>query len=280
MDEDTFLDKVEEVLDLDLDIIEKKIQKTPIGEEPYDVNIGGVSIKQEWVDDLEVKDYYYLQSKTYILLRGIPYTTFSKQYLYHDKYYIEKPNCPILFDKQKGKKGVVLGYFNRLFYLHLPDFLATNVINNGIDTLVVKKGVILKFDHDKVTFYSHNTNVSTPYYLFTEDFTYTKNTDLLARIIGVFDTWKRGELNPTSLKFSRSAKRHFMFPYISLIVYKNTRSTLYPSIINTVSDTVIDSLNYEIVEILNEYKSHTLSKLNEMINTFNEHNEIINHDLL
>jgi hypothetical protein len=280
MEEGTFLDKVEEVLDLDLNIIEKNVHKTLVGEEPYGLEIGDISIKQEWIDNLKVKDYYYLQSKTYISIRSIPYTTFSKQYLYHDKHRVEVTNCPIVFDKEKRNRGITLGYINDTHYLHLPDFIATNAINNGIDTLVVKKGVILEFNHDKVMIYSHTSPVNTPYYLFTEYFPYTDNADLLARIIGVFDVWKRGELNSITPGYSRSAKRHFMFPFISLIVYRNTRSTLYPSFINTITDTVIDSLDHEIVKILNEYNAQTLTKLNEMINTFNKNNEIIDHSLL
>jgi len=272
------LDKVEDTLALDLDVLEKRIPKTPRCSIPYTTNIGEIGV-------IDKDGYYFLNTNTSILINGYHFTTFKRQLLYNGEKSKPMPNQPFTISCPTGE--IEIPFKNVINYLHLPDFVATYVINNGIPTKAVEPYTVLSFDENSVEIFYHNVRITTPYYLFYKDFSYTPKADLLAKIIGLFDAFKRGEL--TSI--TKSTMKHFIYPYVSLIVYKHTRSTVYPSFLSSSVNLVLEDLGDEIREVLEDYiekkerkeenekeekrESTTLEKILHLIDYFNHDPTII-----
>jgi len=281
------LDKIEEVLALDPDVLEKKLPKQHVCTTSFTTRIGEI----ETIND---NGYYFLKTNTAILLNGKPYTTFSKQKLYNNKANGKtepktKTSNNTPFTITCIDKEVQISYINTNGYLHLPDFLATYAVSQGIPTISVQPHTVLKFYHDThhndniklVDVYTHNVVVSPPYYLFKKKFYYTEQADLLSKIIGIFDSFKRGYLKPPmNEKKYKSALIYFLYPYVSLVFYKNTQTTAYPSFITSSINLVIESLHDEIKAILSPLIGLSdeviTTYLDELIMRFNSNPRILN----
>jgi len=264
------LNQVEKHLALDIEVLEKKIQKTPVCESSYIAQRGIITP----IDD---NNFYYLKSTTSIMINGYPFTTFTKQYLYNGTTRKKVPNSSFTVDC--SDKEVEVNYENVIHYLHLPDFIATYVIHKRIQTLAVQPYTILNFYDGVVKVYNHKVKVATPYYLFDGTFKYTPQADLLAKIIGLFDAFKRGELS----KINASSIKHFIYPFVSLIVYKKLHTTIYPSFINSSINLLLNDIGGEVNELLKGYqygkseekKRETYNEITNLIDAFNENNQII-----
>jgi len=273
------LDKVEDTLALDLDVLEKRIPKTPRCSIPYTTNIGEIGV-------MNIDGYYFLNTNTSILINGHPFTTFKRQLLYNGINSKPMANQPFTISCPKGE--IEIAFKNVINYLHLPDFVATYVIDNEKPTKAVEPYTVLGFSKESVEIFSHNVSITTPYYLFYEKFSYTPKADLLAKIIGLFDAFKRGELR----SITKTTMKHFIYPYVSLIVYKHTLSTVYPSFLSSSVNLILEELGDEIEEVLEDYierdekkereeenekkrEDTTLEKILHLIDYFNQDPTII-----
>jgi len=265
------LEKIERIANQSLNAIFREVEKRELCKLDYDI------ITEEVMDTENRKTiqitYFdhnapFLVSNSYITVNGMAYTTFESQTIYKDFRMFETIDNPPF---NVRKCNVQIGFINKYKYLHLPDFLATQTLTKGIPLTAVTPDVILKFGDNVVTVYSYNGKVYTPYYLFGNEFEYNENAELLAKIIGVFDAYKRGLLN----KIGNKTLWYFFYPYVSLVLYKNLRSTLYPSFMRALVYDVINTLHSEGEEILNGYRFNTIDKLENDINAFNESSTII-----
>jgi len=263
------LNKVEQIVSKNLNVIRREVNKVPIGNYSYSTNLGGIWVSEE-------DDYFYLSTSTltYIEIgdKDYPYTTFEKQTLYDNGE--ESPpikNDPITVN------GVTIGYSNVLGYLHLPDFLMTQLLIKGIDVKAVTKEVIVLFKEGVATVYKHYSDVVTPYYVFESDFNYNyEYADTLAQVIGVFDVYKRGLLNTEGLSEEEKKRRekralyYLFFPYVSLIVYKYLRSTLFPLHTYQLVTKVSQILTKDGKDVIGFYTDDTLTKLQGLADTLRQ----------
>ena len=249
------LKKVEEALDLDINVIIKEIKKTPLCNFRYNVSIGSIALRS-------FDDYQYLTTRSNIIIDTLPYTTSSNHLLYGKE--IETVSNKPLFITCNEKK-IKVGYINKDRYLHLPDFLASQVLYINGNVIAVRSKMIIDFFKGEAKVFGHSEEITTPYYLFKSTFNYTPLADTLAEIIGVFDTWKRGLFK----EVTNETLKYFLYPYVSLILYKNTKTTLYPSLIRPIVSVVIDKVKNEVMSIIEKYQDHTLRKLVEKIKEFN-----------
>ncbi len=254
------LEEIERIVRRNLNIIRRQIEKVYICTLSYRTHIGEIKIADEGV-------YHYLMTNTLTKIMvpfdnefiPVVFTTTQKQYLYAGDKRKMVTNPPIEVEC-KGKRRTV-GFINKLWYLHLPDFISTQLLSLKSTVLTVMPGHILNFNGDEVEVYGHTGTVVTPYYVFAEEFDYHyERAEKLAELIGVFDVYKRElitNINNRTLGF-------FFYPYISLILYRDLQSTLYPAYIDVVLKEVIDKLGHKAESILREYQNDTLEKLNRL----------------
>ena len=248
------LDDVENALDLDVNVITREIKKTKLCELNYSINIGKIGINY-------YKNHPYLFSKTSIFVNRKPFTTSSKHVLYGTQPLLVK-NSPLKI-KCNGKETKI-GFINQFFYLHLPDFVATQLLKIGGNVIAVESKHILDFFKNDLIISSHDYEIASPYYLLNYEFEYNKKANDLAEIIGVFDVYKRGLIN----QISQDSLKYFLYPYVSLVIYKVTHTTLYPSIIKTLVNHVLNKVRSKAIEVLEEYSEDTIDKLYNKIDKF------------
>jgi hypothetical protein len=256
------LEKVEKIVSRNLNIIRREIEKEFIAEYDYTANIGQITIN-------DVDGYLYLATSTLTYLQlgddDVPYTTFEYQNLYNGKKSIPIRNKAIRLN------NIIIGYENNLNYLHLPDFLTTQLLNKGVGVKAITKNVIINFEDGNAKVYKHHGDVFTPYYVFNESFEYNYETaDSLAQLIGIFDAYKRGLLftseddELTKMNKESRALFYLFFPYVSLIVYRDLGTTLFPHHTFELVSKVSRLLRSEGKGIINNYKENTLDKLESL----------------
>jgi hypothetical protein len=260
------LKKVERNIRTRLNVIIKHAEKVKLCDKPYDITIGEIGLSED----------NFLTTDTAILINGKPFTTFYGHRIYGRKRFIEpnkEPNPP--FYLECGGFKVKIGYVNAHDYLHLPDFLSAQLLyfNGGVTAVSYK--TILVFGDEGVDVYEHTSSVTTPYYLYNVKFDYTANADLLAKIIGIVDVYKRGLLT----KSDPSKYIYFLYPYVSLVLYKRLKTTLYPSYISMIVKEVFDKVKSDVESIVNEYASlgeeKVVDKILDDIKAFNSTDKII-----
>jgi hypothetical protein len=248
------LEEVEQSLDLDVNVIEREVKKEKLCVLKYLVDIGELDIAY-------YKEHPYLYTNTSILINKKPFTTTYSHLLYGENKLIVK-NKPLKVMCNNEERSI--GYINQFYYLHLPDFVASQVLYKGGNVIAVEHKFILDFFKGEVTVSKHYTEIPSPYYLLHYEFDYNDKADLLAEIIGVFDVYKRG-LMP---KLNKETLKYFLYPYVSLVLYKTTKTTLYPSIIKTIVSDVINKVQTNALKVLEKYRKDTLSKLEEAMDQF------------
>jgi len=254
------LEEIERIVRRNPNIIRRQIEKVYICTLSYHTHIGEIKIAEKG-------GYHYFMTNTLTKImvpsnnEFIPmaFTTTRKQHLYGEikrKLVINPP----LEVECNGKRRTV-GFINKLWYLHLPDFIATQLLSLKSTVLAVMPGHILNFNNGEVEVYGHTDTVVTPYYVFTEEFDYHYDrAEKLAELIGVFDVYKRGLIN----SINNRTLGFFFYPYISLILYRDLQSTLYPAYINVALKEVIDSLGHKAERVLSDYQTDTLEKLKRL----------------
>jgi hypothetical protein len=164
----------------------------------------------------------------------------------------------------------MLGFENIINYLHLPDYVMSQVLYQSGKVVVVEPKHILELENNKLTVFEHKVSITSPYYIFETPFDYYENANILAEIIGAFDVYKRGFIKHGSITKIDEALKYFLYPYVSLILYKRTRTTLYPSLINPIVSEVIDKVKDDALKVLEKYTHSTLSLLEKVIDKFNK----------
>ncbi|MCG2868984.1 MAG: hypothetical protein L7H07_02855 [Candidatus Nanopusillus sp.] len=254
------LNKVDRVVRTNLNVLIRETEKEFLCDKPYEIEIDGI--------DLEENNY--LVTDTGVYIDDKMYTTFSYHKLYTKISGEEVNNLPLKI--MCGNKKRVIGYENIHKYLHLPDVLTTHLLSlfdNGV--IAVDSKNIIYFNNGKASIYRHNAKVSTPYYLYKHSFNYTDDADLLAKIVGVTDVYKRNLFNrPGNGKYF-----YFLYPYVSLVLYKRLRTTLYPSYVSLIVSDAIELLKPHVDEELREFESNTLQNLKTLINDYNSKKRII-----
>jgi hypothetical protein len=260
------LKKVERNIRTRLNVIIKHAEKVKLCDKPYDIIIGEIGLSED----------NFLTTDTEILISGKPFTTFYGHKVYGRKR-VEEPNTesnPPFYLECGGFK-VKIGYINTHDYLHLPDFLTAQLLYFNGGVTAVSSKTILVFSDEGVDVYEHTSSVTTPYYLYNVKFDYTANADLLAKVVGIVDVYKRGLLT----KSDPSKYIYFLYPFVSLALYKRLRTTLYPSYISMIVKEVLDKVRGDVEVIVNEYASlgeeKALDKILEDIKAFNSTNKII-----
>jgi len=244
------LDKVESIISHNLNIIRHEVEKIPLKQYNYITNIGEISIIDE-------DKYMYLSTTTQTYLETLsgkllPYTTFKSQDLYGGKEPLTKKNKEIKFS------GVIIGYQNMINYLHLPDFIMTQALKKGIGVKAIMEDVVVEFRNGIADVSLHNNTIFTPYYVFDKEFDYDYETaDELAKLIGVFDAYKRNYLFTDQTK----ALYYLFFPYVSLILYRELMTTLFPLHTKRLVSDVSRKLSKDGIEVLNSFIEKTSSKL-------------------
>jgi hypothetical protein len=254
------LNKVDRVVRTNLRVLIRDVEKEFVCNVPYKTEIGSIDLKEN----------NYLVSTTGVYINDKMFTTFS----YHKSYVTtegeEVNNLPLIV--KCGNKNVQLGYENTHNYLHLPDVLTANllyVFDRGVIAVNPKK--ILYFENGKAIVYSHNLKIKRPYYVYRQEFNYTKDADLLAKIVGITDVYKRNLFDrPGNGKYF-----YFLYPYVSLVLYKRLRTTLYPSYVSLIVSDVIELLKADVDEELKEFKLNTLHKLKALIDLYNSEERVI-----
>jgi hypothetical protein len=261
------LNKVESALDLDVNVITRKIEKDKLCELDYKVLISPIHLgeRKELVDNKE-KVYHYLLSHTGVYIDRYLFTTTSSIKLYGNPV-LTKDN-PGLWVRCESKK-VKIGYKNIINYLHLPDYVMAQVLHCGGKVTVVEPGHILELEDFKITIFEHKVSITSPYYIFNSSFDYYENANILAEIIGAFDVYKRGLIKHGSIINTDEALKYFLYPYVSLILYKKTKTTLYPSLIRPIVSEIIDKVKDDALKVLEKYTNNTLSILQRVIDMFN-----------
>jgi hypothetical protein len=254
------LNKVDRVVRTNLNVLIRETEKEFLCDIPYTIQIDGI--------DLEENNY--LVTDTGVFINDKMYTTFSYHKLYTKISGEEVNNLPLKI--MCGNKKRVIGYENIHKYLHLPDILTTHLLSlfdNGV--IAVDSKNVIYFNNGKASIYKHNAKVSTPYYLYKHSFNYTGDADLLAKIVGITDVYKRNLFNrPGNGKYF-----YFLYPYVSLVLYKRLRTTLYPSHVSLIVSDVIELLKPHVDEELREFESNTLQNLKTLINDYNSKERII-----
>jgi len=257
------LEEVDSVVSTKLNTIIREAEKRFLCTLNYEANIGSI----------DFFNYLYLTTDAKILIDGKSYTTFSghrvrkaKSKFMSNTEFIVK--CP--------SEEVKIGYVNRKKYLHLPDFLSTQILylfKGGVKAVV--DNVVLIFTPNGVKVYKLSTTVPKPYYVFVTPFEYNENADLLAKIIGLTDVYKRNLLESDD----NSKYFYFLYPYVSLVLYKRLRTTLYPPYVNTLVSDVYNLLKDRVEKEANMYFSKGYVGLAEDIKTliedFNRSSKII-----
>jgi len=253
------LKKVERAVRTKLNVIVRDAEKEFLCTIPYKVEIGGV----------EFKNRLYLITDTKLIIDNKPFTTFYGHRLYN--IITDTKQNPSYYLKCNDET-VRIGYVNFNNYLHLPDYLTAQLLylfKSGVTA--VSSQSILVFGEKGVDVFRNYTSVSSPYYLYTEDFEYTYSTELLAKIIGLTDVYKRGLFTKSDVK----KYIYFLYPYVSLVLYKRLKTTLYPSYISMVVSEVYTKLKSDVEEVLNEYQKDTAEKIEDVIKEFNSGTKII-----
>jgi len=261
------LQKVESALDLDVNVITRKVEKDRLCELKYNVSILPIELaeRKELVDNKE-KPYHFLKSRSGVYINDELFTTTSSIKLYG------KPVLTIRNDELKVKCGsndVMIGYINIIDYLHLPDYIMAQVLHDGGKVVVVEPKHILELENSNLVVYRHKVSITSPYYIFETPFDYYENANTLAEIIGAFDVYKRGFIKKGIITKVDEALKYFLYPYVSLILYKRTRTTLYPSLIQPLVYEVIDKVKGDAMKVLEKYTHNTLSILERVIMKFN-----------
>jgi hypothetical protein len=255
---------VEKVVRTNLNVLIRDAQKEFLCDTKYTIQIDGI--------DLEENNY--LVTDTGIFIDDKMYTTFS----YHKLYTSltgglngEEVNN-LRLTVMCGNRKRQIGYENIHNYLHLPDVLTTHFLYVfKKDVTAVNSKNIIYFDNGKALIYRHNLKVSTPYYVYKHTFNYTNDAELLAKIVGITDVYKRGLFNrPGNSKYF-----YFLYPYVSLVLYKRLRTTLYPSYVSLIVSDVIEILKSHVYEELKEFETNTLQNLKALINDYNSKERII-----
>ena len=254
------LEEIERIVRRNLNIIRRQIEKVYICTLSYRTHIGEIKIADKGV-------YHYLMTNTLTKIMvpfnneliPVVFTTSKKQCLYGGVKPKPVDNPPLEVECN-GKRRTV-GFINKLWYLHLPDFITTQLLSLKSTVLAIMPGHILNFSDGEVEVYGHTGTVVTPYYVFAEEFDYHYDrAEKLAELIGVFDVYKRGLIN----SINERALGFFFYPYISLILYRDLQTTLYPTYINVALEEVIDALGHKAEKILREYQTDTLEKLKRL----------------
>jgi hypothetical protein len=257
------LEKVEQVLTTNLNVIIREVEKDWVCDLDYQISIGEIGLERN----------SFLVTNTFVEIDNKPFTTSSSHKLYGLSEYSRK-NPPLVVACGNEDKQIKIGFINKHKYLHLPDFLATQLLHitqkTGGKIIAVEPKILLDFKN-KIKVYTHFGMVSTPYYFFDYEFEYSEKAELLAKIVGLTDIYKRNLINKNStLKYI-----YFLYPYVSLIVYKKTRTTLYPSYVSLIVYNVFNSLKNEVMKEVKEYIDDTESKLLALIKDFNKTNKTI-----
>jgi len=263
---DTLLEQVEQIVSRNLNVIMRESKKKYVGNYDYKASLGGI-----WVTSKNGYFFLSTSTQTYLDIDGelLPYTTFESAKLYD-----RTEKGKLIRNEELKIDGVVLGYLNKIQYLHLPDFLTTQLLLEGIEVKAVTKQVILDFYDDKAKVYLHYNDVFNPYYVFSESFEYNYDyADRLAELIGVFDAYKRG-LFPSNDKVSKSLY-YLFFPYVSLILYRDLRTTLFPFHIYNLVTKVSQQLSDKGKSVLESYMKDTTTELQELANTLNKKSILI-----
>jgi hypothetical protein len=254
------LSKVERVIRTNLNVLIRETEKEFLCDIPYTIQIDGI--------DLEENNY--LVTDTGVFINDKMYTTFSYHKLYTKISGEEVNNLPLII--MCGNKKRIIGYNNMHSYLHLPDMLTAHFLYVfKKDVVAVDSKNIIYFNDGKASIYKHNVKVSTPYYVFKRSFNYTKDADLLAKIIGITDVYKRNLFNTSG----NGKYFYFLYPYVSLVLYKKLRTTLYPSHVSLIVSDVIELLKPHVDDELKEFKTNTLENLKALISLYNKEERII-----
>ena len=270
-----FLKEVEDALDLDVNVITKKVEKHKLCELNYDTYLGGLIIenRKELVDTKKGEKeitYHYLYTETGVYFDENDYTTTKFVKLYNNlnpKLTIPIRNDPLIVECD-GKK-IRIGYINIIYYLHLPDYIMTEILRGGGKVTAVRSGQIIEFKKGNVVVYKHSESIPSPYYFFESKFSYYENADILAEIIGAFDVYKRGYIKDKTLIDEDKALKYFLYPYVSMILYKQTHTTLYPSLIDSIVSIVEDRVKETALEKLKKYLSSPLEEIKKTIEKYN-----------
>ena len=271
-----FLKEVEDALDLDVNIITKKVEKHKLCEINYDTYLGGLLIenRKELVDTKRGEKeatFHYLYTKTGVYFGKNDYTTTSTVKLYNNlnpKLTVSIRNDPLIVECDGKKRRI--GYINIIYYLHLPDYIMTEILRGGGKVTAVRSGQIIEFEKGNAIVYEHSESIPSPYYFFENKFTYYENADILAEIIGVFDVYKRGYIKNETILDEDKALKYFLYPYVSMVLYKQTHTTLYPSLIDPIVSTVMDRLKEPVLEKLEKYLSNPLERIKDTIDKYNK----------
>jgi len=261
------LKKVEKLVRSELNVIIRNAKKAYLCDADYEVEIGSVSLSP----------YNFLTTDTGVLINSENYTTFYGHRVYKrtEGGESEVITNPPFYLECNGQRFMI-GYVNTHNYLHLPDYVTSQLLYlYGGNVTAVTKFVMLIFDEDKVHVYKHSSEVSSPYYLYNVDFSYNSNAELLAKIIGLVDVYKRGYLGSKSdLKYV-----YFLYPYVSLALYRWLRTTLYPAKVNDVVLDVYGKLKRDVDEVLKDYEGlpdeEVLNAIRKEIYTFNKTDKLI-----
>ena len=257
------LKDVESVVSTKLNTIIREAEKEYLCTLRYEPVIGSVYFD----DDL------YLTTNTELIIKGQPYTTFKGHRLYKNEEEFESNPC---FNVECNKETIKIGYVNKDEYLHLPDFLTTQLLyvyRGGVKAVV--DNIVLVFTPNGAKVFKLNTKVPNPYYVYVTPFDYNENADLLAKIIGLTDVYKRKLLN----KEDKVKYFYFLFPYVSLVLYKRLRTTLYPPYVSTIVNDVYNLLEKRVKDEVGSYFSMNYEGLagaiQELIEKFNDSSKII-----
>jgi hypothetical protein len=273
------LKEVEDALDLDVNVITRKVEKNELCRLHYNLILSSLGIGsykglvETKKGEIEV-DYHYLFTKSGVYFGEDNYTTTYSIKLYNPSSSIPKKDRVITINNDKlyvecGGKEIPIGYININNYLHLPDYIMVQVLRGGGKVSAVRSGQIIEFENGNAILYKHSVSIPSPYYLFENKFTYYENADILAEIIGAFDVYKRGLIKNGAFIDEDKALKYFLYPYVSMVLYKQTHTTLYPSLIDPIVGTVMDRVKESVLKKLDRYLSNPLNEIEERIKVFN-----------
>ena len=258
--EGMLLNKVDRVVRTNLNVLIRETEKGFLCDIPYTIQINGIDLEKD----------NYLVTDTGVFINDKMYTTFSLHKLYTRLNGEEVNNLPLTIMCENKNRQI--GYVNMYNYLHLPDVLTAHFLYLfKKDVVAVDYKNIIYFNNGKASIYRHNTKVGSPYYVYKQKFNYTEDADLLAKIVGITDVYKRNLFNrPGNGKYF-----YFLYPYVSLVLYKRLRTTLYPSYVSLIVSDVIELLKPYVDDELKEFETNTLQKLRELIGLYNDKERII-----
>ena len=272
------LELVEDALDLDVNVITRKIEKEKLCELNYTIEPGGLSIEptKQLVNTKNGQKevtLHYLFSKFGVYFGEDLFTTSSKVKLYHNSTSIPINNNPLMVECAGEEEQI--GYINILSYLHLPDYIMAQVLKGGGKVNAVRSKQVIEFKDGKAIVYNHSLSIPSPYYYFENKFTYYENADVLAEIIGAFDVYKRRLIKNGTITNEEKAIKYFLYPFVSMVLYKSTRTTLYPALIDPIITEVIDNVKDKVLEKLKNYLDNPLKAIENRIENFNKREQSI-----